>query len=121
MTAPLFHITSKAEAQKAIERGEYEPQLFSVEGFIHCSYAHQATRVANLRFNGRRDLVLLQIDRSKLPCEVIDENLEGGTELFPHIYGRLPMSAVEKVHDFPCVETGKFDGIIDSWKQDFSS
>jgi len=78
MTAPLFHIISKAEAQKAIERGEYEPQLFSVEGFIHCSYTHQVTRVANMRFNGRRDLVLLQIDRSKLPCEVIDETSRAG-------------------------------------------
>jgi uncharacterized protein (DUF952 family) len=118
MTAPLFHITSKTEAQEAAHRGVYEPKLFSVEGFIHCSYARQVARVANIRFKGRRDLVLLQIDRSKLPSAVIDENLEGGTELFPHIYGRLPMSAVEKIHDFPCDETGQFDGIMDAWEKD---
>jgi uncharacterized protein (DUF952 family) len=38
----------------------------------------------------------------------VDENLEGGTELFPHIYGRLKMSAVKKVHAFPCDEAGGF-------------
>jgi uncharacterized protein (DUF952 family) len=53
-------------------------------------------------------LVLLEIDRAKLRCNVIDENLEGGTELFPHIYGAVPMSAVIRVHDFPCDAAGRF-------------
>jgi uncharacterized protein (DUF952 family) len=38
--------------------------------------------------------VLLEIDPSRLSCRIVDENLEGGVELFPHVYGRLPMSAV---------------------------
>ena len=65
--------------------------------------------VANRRFAGRADLVLLEIDRTKLPCEVIDENLEGGADLFPHVYGRLPISAVVQVHPFPCGAAGQFD------------
>jgi uncharacterized protein (DUF952 family) len=44
-----------------------------------------------------------------LSCEVIDENLEGGAELFPHIYGRLPMSAIVGTHDFPCRNDGRFE------------
>ena len=64
---------------------------------------------ANRRFSGRTDLVLLEIDRTKLACEVIDENLEGGTDLFPHIYGCLPMSAVVRIHPFPCGADGRFD------------
>jgi uncharacterized protein (DUF952 family) len=50
----------------------------------------------------------LEIDRDRLPCRVVTENLEGSTELFPHIYGRLPMSAVIAVHDFPCEPDGRF-------------
>jgi uncharacterized protein (DUF952 family) len=105
---PLFHITTATEANDASTSGQYAPQAFAVEGFIHCSYARQVCAVANRRFNGRTDLVLLEIDRKRVPCKVIDENLEGGGELFPHIYGRLPMSAVVQIHGFPCDDRGEF-------------
>lgn len=106
---PIFHITSAAEAEQAKVSGEYAPAAFDVDGFIHCSYADQVTRVANFKYRGGRDLVLLEIDCSAVPHEVIDENLDGGTELFPHIYGRLPMSAVVRIHKFPCGNGGNFE------------
>jgi uncharacterized protein (DUF952 family) len=106
---PIYHITTAAEARNAAKSGEYAPEGFAAEGFIHGSYARQVCAVANTRFKGRQDLVLLEIDPTRLPCTVIDENLEGGTELFPHIYGRLPMSAVVGIHEFPCDATGRFD------------
>ena len=96
----IYHITSAGEARAAGESGEYAPEAFALEGFIHCSYAHQLPSVANARFKGRTGLVLLEIDPAQLNCKVVDENLEGGTELFPHIYGRLPMSAVVRIRDF---------------------
>jgi uncharacterized protein (DUF952 family) len=65
--------------------------------------------VADFNFRGRSGLVLLEIDRSALPCDVIDENLDGGSELFPHIYGRLPMSAVRETYNFPCRSDGRFE------------
>ena len=105
----LFHITSAEEARDAIRAGIYAPRAFEAEGFIHCSYARQVCEVANRIFSGRSDLVLLEIDRSKLACEVIDENLEGGAQLFPHIYGRLPVGAVVKTHRFPCGVDGRFE------------
>ena len=92
----------------ARENGIYEPMAFAQEGFIHCSYAHQVLPVANRIFRGRRDLVVLEIDPSGLACPVVDENLEGGTELFPHVYGRLKMTAVIRIHDFPCDSDGGF-------------
>src|SRR5438477_2369110 len=95
MDKRIYHITSEHEATAAQVSGEYTPQDFLREGFIHCSYAHQVDGVIKRRFQGRSDLVLLEIDPSQLACKVIDENLEGGTELFPHIYGRLPMSVVK--------------------------
>lgn len=109
MLNPIFHITSWTEATGAVRSNEYVPAKFDAEGFIHCSYAHQLVRVADSTFRGRTDLVLLEIDRAALSCEVIDENLEGGAELFPHIYGPLPMAAVVRTHDFPCRADGRFD------------
>jgi uncharacterized protein (DUF952 family) len=104
----IYHITSKEEAGEAQKAGIYTPTAFPREGFIHCSYAQQVTAVANRIFKGRPDLVLLEIDPAALDCSVINENLEGGSELYPHIYGRLKMSAVVRVHPFPCDEEGKF-------------
>ena len=99
----LYHITSGEEARKAVQAGEYTPAAFEREGFIHCSYAHQVLATVNRIFRGRTDLVLLEIDPAQLGCKVVDENLDGGAELFPHVYGRLLMSAVVKVHSFPIV------------------
>src|SRR4051812_7617254 len=104
----IYHMTSTAEANRAAQSGDYAPQAFEADGFIHCSYADQVCAVANRRFKGRTDLVLLEIDRDRLVSKIVDENLEGGTELFPHIYGRLPMSAVVRIHEFPCGDDDNF-------------
>jgi uncharacterized protein (DUF952 family) len=104
----IYHITSQAQAMVAAQNGVYEPEAFAREGFIHCSYAHQVLPVANRIFRGRPDLVVLEIDPSALGCPLVEENLEGGTELFPHIYGRLKMGAVIRIHDFPCERDGGF-------------
>ena len=107
----IFHITSKREAGEAEKTGIYEPAGFAREGFIHCSYGRQVIATANRIFKGRPDLVLLEIDPAVLGCDVVDENLEGGTELFPHIYGRLKMEAVVRIHTFPCESTGTFSAL----------
>jgi uncharacterized protein (DUF952 family) len=104
----LYHITFAEEFTDAARVGTFAPKAFDAEGFIHCSYSHQLLGVANRLFSGRADLVLLEIDPARLTCAVIDENLEGGTQLFPHIYGRLPASAVVRIHRFPCGDDGRF-------------
>ena len=105
---PIYHIALRVEVETANLIGEYSPPTFSDEGFIHCSYADQVIAVAKRYYLGQDGLVLLEIDRSSLDCQVIDENLIGGDELYPHIYGRLPMSAVVDIHAFPCRKDGTF-------------
>jgi uncharacterized protein (DUF952 family) len=104
----LFHITTHLEADAARESGEYRPRAFDREGFVHCSYGRQVVATANRIFDGQQGLVLLEIDPSKLTSRVVDENLEGGSELFPHVYGPIPMTAVVGVHRFPCGPDGRF-------------
>jgi uncharacterized protein (DUF952 family) len=104
----IFHITSAAEVARAMRSGEYRPGGFAREGFIHCSHRAQVVPVANRLFHGRTDLVLLEIEPATLACEVREENLEGGSEQFPHVYGPLPMSAVARVYSFPCDADGGF-------------
>jgi len=107
-TRTLFHITTEQEANEARRTGEYVPGGFQREGFIHCSYAHQVAATANRIFRGRQQLVLLQINPEKIDCGIVEENLEGGKELYPHVYGHLPMSAVETIRPFPCDAAGLF-------------
>lgn len=69
-------------------------------GFIHCSFADQVDGVARAVFAGADGLVLITIDPSLVKAEVRYENLEGGSELFPHIYGPLNVDAVVEVRAY---------------------
>jgi uncharacterized protein (DUF952 family) len=104
----LFHITAAAEFAAAQQSAEYRPAAFDREGFVHCSYADQVLTTANRIFRGRHGLVLLEVDRGQLPCDVVEENLEGGAELYPHVYGPLPITAVCAVHPFDPLPDGSF-------------
>lgn len=105
----ILHIVSKTEANAARSQGYYQPASFNQEGFIHCSYPHQVCRVANLFYHGKTDLVLLEINKALIDCEVIDEDLYQSGEAFPHIYGQLPWKAVMAVHEFPGNDDGTFN------------
>ncbi|MGB5637111.1 MAG: DUF952 domain-containing protein [Waterburya sp.] len=109
MSKRIFHITSLAEWKDAQTSGNYEPEAFAREQFIHCSYSHQLLTVANRFFQGQDGLVILLIDSSKINGSLIEENLEGGIELYPHIYGVLPIDAVIDAIAFPCNADGSFN------------
>ena len=106
--AVIFHITSREAWERAKAEGSYRPEGFAAEGFIHCSTRDQVVRVADARFRGRRGLVLLCIDPERVAAEIVYENLEGGRELFPHIYGELNADAVVEVLEFEPDEGGRF-------------
>jgi uncharacterized protein (DUF952 family) len=57
----------------------------------------------------------LEIDRTRLAAPVVEENLSGGDDLYPHIYGVLNLSAV--VQRFPL--TRRADGAFD-WPSSLS-
>lgn len=98
--ANIFHITTRDAWEHALREGSYTAPSLDAEGFIHCSHAHQYGRVARARFRGQPNLVLLEIDPARVGPEIKHENTEGGTELFPHIYGPLNPDAVTRVHPF---------------------
>jgi uncharacterized protein (DUF952 family) len=106
--AIIFHITTREDWDKAKSGGSYRPEAFSAEGFIHCSTRAQLVRVADERFRGQRGLVLLCIDEERVAAEIVYENLEGGRELFPHIYGALNVRAVVDVLEFEPGADGRF-------------
>lgn len=98
MSEKIYHITTHEAIDKATISGVYCPEGFDVDGFIHYSYAGQVAGVIDRFFKGVDGLVLLEIDIEKLDGPIEDENLEGGEELFPHVYSLLPMEAVYKIY-----------------------
>lgn len=104
----IFHITTASEWAQAEPAGVYEGDTLASEGFIHCSTERQVAVVANARFRGRSGLVVLHVDEPRLTAPVKYENLEGGAECFPHIYGRLNLDAVVAVTPFEASADGEF-------------
>ncbi|MFN2492288.1 MAG: DUF952 domain-containing protein [Pyrinomonadaceae bacterium] len=98
--ATIFHITERGTWERAKASGTYKADMFAVDGFTHCSTKEQVLQVANTRFRGQMGLVLLRIDTDKVGAEIRYENLEGGRQLFPHIYGALNVDAVTDVSPF---------------------
>ena len=95
----IYHLALAADwSQAQSNAGGYRVSsiglLLDDVGFIHCSFEHQLQRVADAFYRGRADVVLLTIDASRLTSPIREENTEGGTELFPHIYGPLNLDAV---------------------------
>jgi len=104
----ILHITERKDWTRAQEQGVYTAEALSSEGFIHCSEPQQVIEVANFLFRGRSGLVLLCIDSSRVTAEIRYENLEGGKQLYPHIYGPLNIDAVMNVLSFEPGEHGCF-------------
>ena len=106
--AIILHIAERDAWNQSKTNKSYRPETFAGEGFIHCSTPEQVFGVANTRFRGRADLLLLSIDTERVGAEVRYENLEGGEQLFPHIYGELPHDAVVQVAEFTPEADGSF-------------
>lgn len=103
MGASIFHITEPSVWEQAQTDGSYYGSTRGASlgdvGFIHCSFRHQVETVANFLY-GDWDgpLLLLEADPDNISAEIRVENLDGGSEGFPHIYGPLPTNAVKAVH-----------------------
>jgi uncharacterized protein (DUF952 family) len=105
----IYHFTERETCVLAKSTGEYKPLRFEKDGFIHCSTREQVLMVANNIAPRDIPLVLLEIDTARVPHNIIYENLEGGTMLFPHIYGGLPIDAVTEVYRFAAASDGRFE------------
>ena len=76
------------------------------DGFIHFSTRPQLAETAARLFAGQDDLVLVVVDAEPLGLALVFEPSRGG-ELFPHLYGDLPLSAVDRVVMLPLGPNGR--------------
>lgn len=104
----IFHFVHADDYQSQTIDGIYMPPSLEKEGFIHLSPVELVARVANTIIPGRTGFILLEVDTARVPHRIVWENLEGGTDLFPHIYGPLPIDAIVATHSFEPGENGEF-------------
>ena len=95
--AIIFHITTRAVWNEAVEKGFFETASLKDEGFIHCCLEDQIESVLNRYFKGMDDLLKLQIETDKLTSPFYYEWSPSIAETFPHIYGTINLDAVQQV------------------------
>lgn len=77
------------------------------DGFIHLSTAAQTRRTAELYFTGQTGLALIAIDAAALGTALRYESSRDGA-LFPHLYGPLPLAAVNATYPLTLGVEGQF-------------
>ncbi|MEB3350937.1 MAG: DUF952 domain-containing protein [Cyanobacteriota bacterium] len=97
----LYHLTLEPEWRQAQQEGVYRRSTRGLDldrvGFIHASYHHQIANTHAHFYADADNVLLLTIDPEQLAATGVDVRAEAPPEceeLFPHLYGPLPLSAV---------------------------
>ncbi len=103
----IYKICPSALWREAERAGQFTGAPVDLaDGYIHFSTAEQVRETAARHFAEAADLVLAGIDAEALGGALRYEPSRGGA-LFPHLYGRLPMSAVRWVKPLPLGADGR--------------
>lgn len=90
----IYKIVPEALWQDARADGIFSGASIDLaDGYIHFSTATQAKTTAALHFADQTGLLLVAVDTDALGDALKFEPSRGG-ELFPHLYGLLPMTSV---------------------------
>ncbi len=101
MSQTIYKICPRALWREAERAGRFEGAPVDVaDGFIHFSTARQLRETAARHFAGEGDLVLVAVDAGALGEALRFEPSRGG-DLFPHLYGALPLEAVRDTSPLP--------------------
>lgn len=104
----IYHLLHENQWRQTKGMDFYAPSSLEKEGFIHCSTKDQILATANRRYLGSTDLLVLVINPEKVTAKIVYEDLRGSGEKHPHIYGKLPIAAVESVTPIKPGEDGRF-------------
>ena len=91
----LYKIAARTLWNEAELKGVFSGAEIDIrDGYIHFSSQDQVAETLALHFAGQSDLVLVEVDTARL--DIKWERSRGG-QLFPHLYGKLPLEPVRTV------------------------
>lgn len=100
----LFHLAEGHRWESSLASGRYTASTRGLEldevGFIHLCTAAQLAGVAARFYRGVDGLLLLHIDPERCGAPIVFEPVGDSDELFPHLYGPLPVGAVVRIEPF---------------------
>lgn len=103
----IYKICPRALWQRAEADGIFHGAPVDIaDGYIHFSRADQVHETAARHFAGLTDLVLVAVEAAVLGESLKWEPARGG-DLFPHLYGPLPLAAVQWVKPLPLGSDGR--------------
>lgn len=96
---PIHHIALVDDWAAAQATGEYRcstrGQSLEEVGFIHCSTAAQLAGTMRRFYGDLAEVIVLTIDPTLVDAPLVYEPpTPGADDLFPHLYGPLPLTAV---------------------------
>ena len=104
----IYHLALAEDWRAAQATGEYRISTRGLTleqvGFLHASYAHQIAATYQRFYADAGPLKLLMIDPQRLAALGLPLRAEPAPdsgELFPHVYGVLPVEAVLQVEAYP--------------------
>lgn len=107
MTRLIYRILPAAEWAQAAAAGVFAGTAHDLrDGFIHFSTARQMAETAAKHYAGQADLLLLAVDADVLGPALKWERSRND-DLFPHLYGALPVAAVRRVDPLPLGADGR--------------
>ena len=95
---PIYHICRSYEWDLAKDQKYYNgSSQDQKDGFIHFSTGEQIRESAAKHRGGQDNLVLIEVDPKELGGSLKWE-LSGSNSKFPHLYSKLPLSAVIRTY-----------------------
>jgi uncharacterized protein (DUF952 family) len=99
METLIYKICPRDEWETALVDGVYRGSpIDRRDGFIHFSKEAQVGETLRKYFAGQRDLLVISVDPVTLGSALRFEVSRDG-ELFPHLYGELPVSLALEVKE----------------------
>jgi uncharacterized protein (DUF952 family) len=105
----IYHIADFKDWDRALELGEYKPHNYREVGFIHCANLRQLPAVAQRFYSHLPEILILHIVEKRIKPLIKYELGKDVGELFPHIYGAVPLHAIENVSIIDKTENNEFD------------
>ena len=103
----IFKICHSSEWAAAQTAGAYAGSEHDRhDGFIHFSTAAQLSGTLARHFAGRKDLLLIAVDPDALG-DALRWELARDDDLFPHLYGALPVAAALWTRELKVGESGR--------------
>ncbi len=100
----IYKICERAQWREAERSGALRAAGADLrDGFIHFSSAAQVRATAARYFAGGADLMLVAVDADALG-QALKWEVSLGGDLFPHLYGELPLVAVKWTAPLPLGE-----------------